>query len=79
MNKLALTLAALGLLAAPALAGETYNGTAAKYGNSSPATLHSTSEQSAAATVRPVAAQGKSFNFSGRLPVAEDFKRSNRR
>jgi hypothetical protein len=27
MNKLALTLAALGLLAAPALAGETYNGT----------------------------------------------------
>jgi hypothetical protein len=29
--------------------------------------------------VRPVAAQGKLFNFSGRLPVAEDFKRSNRR
>lgn len=79
MNKLALTLAALGLLAAPALASDTFYGTAAKYGTSAPGTLQGTAKQSAAATVRPTSAQGKSFNFSGRLPVAEDFERSNRR
>lgn len=79
MKKFAMSLAALGLLAAPALASETFYGTAAKYGNSTPATVHSEVEQSAAATVRPTSAQGKSFNFSGRLPVAEDFERSNRR
>ena len=79
MNKLALTLAALGLLAAPALASDTFYGTAAKYGVAAQATLQNQDEQSAAATVRPTSAQGKSFNFSGRLPVAEDFERSNRR
>jgi predicted phage tail protein len=76
MDKLALTLTALSLLAAPALAGNNGSGTAAGYGSILQGVQQSTSRQPSAPAVRPTSLRARSFNFSGRLPTEEDFRRS---
>ena len=79
MNKLALTLTALSLLAAPALAGNNGSGTATGHGSIHQGVQQSTSRQSSAPAVRPTSLRARSFNFSGRLPTEEDFRRCLRR
>ncbi len=79
MNKLALTLTALSLLAAPALAGNIGSGTAAGYGSTLQCAQESTSRQSTAPAVRPTSSSARSFNFASRLATKEDFRRSLRR
>jgi hypothetical protein len=79
MNKLALTLTTLSLLAAPALAGNIGSGTAAGYGSTLKGAHESTSRQSTAPAARPTSSIARSFNFSGQLPTKEDFRRSRRR
>jgi len=80
MKTLAIALTALSLLAAPALAANSGNGnTATGYSSSTQGVQQATVTPSSATTVRPTSSRARSFNFSGRLPTEEDFKRSLRR